>query len=223
MPIHSISLLLQLSGFRYFRPGFRRPRALRSTGPAHTPYLGILDVQDVIAIAANQLQWEHFSLAGPLHGSRSQRSSSIGLFPDRIERLFAIDGYAETVSAMRGGSSLHRDSIDAESDQGGPGILESVPQSGRHGSKRRKVHRSDSGFGSYPRRKGEQGMSMGGISWASDPRVRWSDALGITREQMDHNVSASFGGEVLDRGGRQRPQVVPGQTWNGLPARLREL
>lgn len=27
--------------------------------PSHTPYLGILDVQDVIA-AANQLQWQHF-------------------------------------------------------------------------------------------------------------------------------------------------------------------
>ncbi len=36
----------------------------------------------------------------------------------------------------------------------------------------------------------------GGFSWASDPRVRWSDALGITYEQMDHNID-SFDGKIL--------------------------
>jgi pimeloyl-ACP methyl ester carboxylesterase len=83
----------------------------------------MLDVQDVIA-AANQLRWEHFSLLA--HSMGAEVSAHIvGLYPDRIRRLFAIDGYAETVSNERW-LELHRASID-ENLSREPGTLRVFP------------------------------------------------------------------------------------------------
>jgi len=48
--------------------------------PVHTPYLGILDVQDVIAVA-NHLRWENFSLLGHSMGAEVS-AHVIGLYPD---------------------------------------------------------------------------------------------------------------------------------------------
>jgi pimeloyl-ACP methyl ester carboxylesterase len=159
--------------------------------PSHTPYLGILDVQDVIAVA-NQLQWDQFSLLAHSMGAEVS-SHIIGLFSDRIERLFAIDGYAETVSNERW-LKLHRDSIDQN--------LIREAGSLRVFANREDMAQSVAKFTGQTiasaRILVERGSREvdGGFSWASDPRVRWSDALGITREQMDHNVG-SFTGEIL--------------------------
>ena len=49
--------------------------------PLHTPYLGTLDVQDVMAVA-NHLQWEHFSLLAHSMGAEVS-AHIIGLYPDR--------------------------------------------------------------------------------------------------------------------------------------------
>ncbi len=59
--------------------------------PAHTPYLGTLDAQDIIA-AANQLQWEHFSLLA--HSMGAEVSAHMIGMADKA--LDDIDSKTET-------------------------------------------------------------------------------------------------------------------------------
>jgi pimeloyl-ACP methyl ester carboxylesterase len=159
--------------------------------PVHTPYLATLDVQDVIAVA-NQLQWEHFSLLAHSMGAEVS-AHIIGLYPDRIERLFAIEGYAESVSNERW-LKLHRDSIDTNLTKKA-GTLRVFPNQEEMAQSVAKFTGQTLDSARILVERGSKKVD-GGFSWASDPRVRWSDALGITYEQMDHNV-ASFNGEIL--------------------------
>lgn len=159
--------------------------------PVHTPYLATLDVQDVIAVA-NQLQWEHFSLLAHSMGAEVS-AHIIGLYPDRVERLFAIDGYAESVSNERW-LKLHRDSIDTNLTKKA-GTMRVFPNQEEMAQSVAKFTGQTLDSARILVERGSKKVD-GGFSWASDPRVRWSDALGITYEQMDHNV-ASFNGEIL--------------------------
>ncbi len=179
-----------LSGFDVFALDFAG-HGRSGHRPAHTPYLAALDVQDVIAVA-NQLQWERFSLLAHSMGAEVS-AHIIGLFPDRVERLFAIDGFAETVSNEKW-LKLHRDSIDVNLTREARPLRVFANQEDMAQS----VAKATGQAVASARILVERGSRKveGGFSWASDPRVRWSDALGITREQMDHNVD-SFNGEVL--------------------------
>jgi pimeloyl-ACP methyl ester carboxylesterase len=159
--------------------------------PEHTPYLGMLDSQDVIAVA-NQLQWEHFSLLAHSMGAEVS-THIIGLYPDRISRFFAMDGYAESVSEEKL-LKLHRDSIDKNLTKKA-GALRVFP--GRE-EMVKGVAKATGQTVASARVLIERGSKEvnGGFSWISDPRVRWSDALGITHQQMDHIVG-SYNGEIL--------------------------
>ena len=159
--------------------------------PLHTPYIAALDVQDVIAVA-NQLQWEHFGLLAHSMGAEVS-AHIIGLYPDRVERLFAIDGYADTVSNEKW-LKLHRDSID-ENLTRKAGSLRVFPDQEEMAQGVAKATGQTVASARILVERGSKRVN-GGFSWRSDPRVRWSDALGITAEQMDHNV-ASFNGEIL--------------------------
>lgn len=159
--------------------------------PSHTPYLGILDVQDVIA-AANQLQWQHFGLLAHSMGAEVS-AHIIGLFPDRITRLFAIDGFAETVSNEKW-LKLHRDSIDQNLTRRA-GTMRVFSDREEMAQGVAKVTGQTVASARILVQRGSREVNNG-FSWASDPRVRWSDALGITREQMDHNI-AFFDGKIL--------------------------
>lgn len=179
-----------LSGFDIFALDFAG-HGHSDHRPLHTPYIAALDVQDVIA-AANQLRWEQFSLLAHSMGAEVS-AHIIGLYPDRIRRLFAIDGYAQTVSDARW-LELHRDSID-ENLTREAGTLRVFPNEEEMA---RGVAKATGQTVASARVLVERGSKKvnGGFSWISDPRVRWSDALGITEQQMDH-IIASFGGEVL--------------------------
>lgn len=159
--------------------------------PLFTPYLAALDVQDVIAVA-NHMQWDQFNLLAHSMGAEVS-AHIIGLYPDRIKRLLAIDGYAETVSHEKW-LKLHRDSID-ENLTKKAGALRVFPD---HEAMAQGVAKATGQTVASARILVERGTKQvdGGFSWASDPRVRWSDALGITYEAMNHNV-ASFGGDIL--------------------------
>jgi len=159
--------------------------------PEHTPYLAALDVQDVIAVA-NALGWERFSLLAHSMGAEVS-THIIGLFPDRVERLFAIEGFAETISQDKW-QHLHRDSVDQNlTRQARPlrtfASREDMAQS---------VVKATGQTLDSARVLIERGTRAvdGGYCWISDPRVRWSDALGITRDRMDHIIGL-FDREVL--------------------------
>ncbi|MEM7017430.1 MAG: alpha/beta fold hydrolase [Pseudomonadota bacterium] len=159
--------------------------------PLHTPYLATLDIQDIIAVA-NHLQWEQFSLLAHSMGAEIS-ANLIGMFPDRVQRLFAIDGYAESISNEKW-LQLHRDSIDKNLTKQA-GALRVFPNREEMAQSVAKATGQTVASARILIERGSKKVD-GGFSWSSDPRVRWSDALGITYEQMDHNIAA-FNGEIL--------------------------
>ena len=158
---------------------------------ADTPYLAMLDVQDVITVA-NQLEWETFSLLAHSMGAEVG-THVLSLFPDRVDRMFAIEGFAESINQQKW-LDLHRASIDVN--------LSKQPRNLRVYVDREEMANSVAKYSGQTvasaRILVERGAKAveGGVSWVSDPRVRWSDALGITSDQMDHNLSG-FDGEIL--------------------------
>jgi pimeloyl-ACP methyl ester carboxylesterase len=159
--------------------------------PMHTPYLGSLDAQDIIA-AANQLQWDEFSLLAHSMGAEVS-THVIGMYPDRIQRLFAIDGIAESISDEKL-LKLHRDSIDQNLTKTARALRVFPNQE----DMAQGVAKATGQTVESARVLIDRGSKQvdGGFSWISDPRVRWSDALGITHQQMDHTVG-SFNGDIL--------------------------
>ncbi|NKB98853.1 MAG: alpha/beta fold hydrolase [Pseudomonadales bacterium] len=158
---------------------------------ADTPYLAALDVQDVIA-TANHLGWERFSLLA--HSMGAEVSVHLmGLYPDRIVSLFAIDGYAETVSQEKWLAN-HRSSIDENLTKQAKPLRVFASQE----DMAIKVARTTGQSVASARILVERGSRMvdAGFCWVSDPRVYWSDALAIPREQMDQFLG-SFEGKVM--------------------------
>ena len=155
------------------------------------PYLAMLDVQDVIAVA-NQLEWESFSLLAHSMGAEVA-THIISLFPERIERMLAIEGFAESISHQKW-LDLHRASIDTN--------LTKARRELRVYSTTEEMAQSVAKYSGQTvasaRLLAVRGTKQvpGGFSWTSDPRVRWSDALGITYDQMDQNLSG-YKGDIL--------------------------
>ena len=164
--------------------------------PRHTPYIGMLNVQEVIGVA-DQLGWENFNLIGHSMGAEVS-THVIGLYPERIERFLAIDGFAASTSAAKAledirksiDDNLHRVSgtmrrFDSREEMAAR-VAESTGQT------------LESALALVAR--GAQEVP-GGFSWRSDHRVRWSDALSPTNDLLDHMV-ASFKGQILVVGAR---------------------
>jgi pimeloyl-ACP methyl ester carboxylesterase len=135
--------------------------------PSHTPYLGILDAQDIIAVA-NQLQWEHFSLLAHSMGAEVS-AHIIGMYPDRIQRLFAMDGYAESVSNERW-LKLHRDSIDKNLTKKAR-ALRVYPNQEEMAQGVAKATGQTVASARVLIERGSKKVN-GGFSWISDPRAR---------------------------------------------------
>ncbi len=159
--------------------------------PLHTPYQGILDEQDIIAVA-NHLEWDQFSILAHSMGGEVS-AHIIGKYPDRIRRLFTIDGFAESVSNERW-NKLHRDSIDRNVTRTA-GTLKVFPDREEMAQGLAKATRQSVASARILVERGTRQVD-GGFSWRSDSRFRWSDALGITHEQLEQNVAA-FEGEIL--------------------------
>lgn len=159
--------------------------------PRHTPYIGVLNVQEIIGVA-DLLNWEDFSLIG--HSMGAEVSTHIvGLYPERIQRFLAIDGFAASTSVAKSlqdirksiDENLHRVSgtmrlFDSREEMAAR-VAESTGQT------------LESALVLVARGAREV---TGGFSWRSDHRVRWSDALSPTNELLDHMV-ASFKGQIL--------------------------
>jgi pimeloyl-ACP methyl ester carboxylesterase len=159
--------------------------------PRHTPYIGMLNIQEIIGVA-DQLKWESFCLMGHSMGAEVS-THIIGLYPDRVERLLAIDGFAASTSPAQAlqdirksiDENLHRVSSQMRLFNSREEMAERVAESTGQTLESAQV-------------LVERGAVdvAGGFSWRSDHRVRWSDALSLTDELLDHTV-ASFKGNIL--------------------------
>lgn len=148
---------------------YRRPGEL---------YTGLNDIRDVLAVA-DELGWDKFNILGHSMGAEigSQLAS---FFPDRVIRLLCIDGYcgtdvpAETINNLKSviETSFKKDSrLKVFSD------LESMC------SRLQEATGQNETSAACLIERGHKKVE-GGYTWITDPRIKGSGPLELTRGQL---------------------------------------
>ena len=155
--------------------------------PAGAHYHQIDDVQDVIA-AAQVLGWDRFGLIG--HSMGAQISAEVScLFPGKVERCVLVDGMLAT-----GELEIHE-----RVEQTREGLTKMLtshikpkvfpdPDAMAH----RVTEATDQSFAAA-RVLVERGHKQveGGVTWRSDPRIRYPSPLRPSRQYIDELLSGS--------------------------------
>lgn len=154
-------------------------------------YLGTLDVQDAIGVAG-LLGWQQFDLIGHSMGAEVG-GNLIGLFPERVRRMVGIDGFTEGTTEERIQSFLRKSLEDN---------LTRVPQPLRvfatQDEMAERVAKATGQSVASAKLLVARGSKQveGGFVWRSDARVRWSDTLRVSNEQVD-GILTRYPGQVL--------------------------
>ncbi len=154
-------------------------------------YLGVLDVQDAIGVAG-LLGWQQFDLIGHSMGAEVG-GNLIGLFPERVRRMVGIDGFTEGTTEERLQSFL-RKSIEDNLTRPAQGTKVFVSQD----AMAVRVAEATGQSVASARLLVARGSAVvdGGFTWRSDTRVRWSDTLRLSNEQID-GILTRYPGQVL--------------------------
>ena len=144
-------------------------------------YHPLYDMQDVLAVA-NQLNWHQFNVMGHSMGA-SIASELSAMFPDRIRRAIQIDGFVAT------GGNTAEDRIEQSRV-----AIEKI----LNPHHKAKVFDSIEAMAKRVTEATDQTMDAarvlvarghravaGGISWRTDPRIRYPTPLRHSREHID--------------------------------------
>ncbi|MCB1685409.1 MAG: alpha/beta hydrolase [Pseudomonadales bacterium] len=162
--------------------------------PPGVHYHSFTDIQDVMAIAG-ELGWKQFNLLGHSMGA-SISSELAAMFPERIERSVLIDGFIAT-----GGVTLqerigqNREAIEK--------MLTAHNKSPRvypdpRTMAERVTQATDQSFAaaSVLVARGHKPVS-GGVTWRTDPRIRFATPLRHTRETINFLLEGSIAPALL--------------------------
>lgn len=174
-------------------------------------YTSFFDVQDVIA-AAEALGFERFGLIGHSMGG-AVTSETAGLFPERITQAISIDGFVH-----------HQGSPKDCNDRNKEAILQMLKAS----EKKPPVYASIEAMAERVTQATDQSLAAaselvarghhaveGGVTWRTDPRIRFATPLRITERQLDELMAQSTApalliaatqGDRWYRGGLERRQ-----------------
>jgi pimeloyl-ACP methyl ester carboxylesterase len=154
-------------------------------------YLGVLDVQDAIGVAG-LLGWQQFDLIGHSMGAEVG-GNLIGLFPERVRRMVGIDGFTEGTTEERIQSFL-RKSIEDNLTRAAQGTKVFASQE----AMAVRVAEATGQSVASARLLVARGSTLveDGFTWRSDTRVRWSDNLRLSNEQVD-GILTRYPGQVL--------------------------
>ena len=170
-----------LRNHRIFAMDFAGHGASNHRGP-HELYAGLLDIRDVLAVA-DHFGWPQFHLLG--HSMGAEIGSQIaGLFPGRVSSLVCIDGFCST------------DVVSVTLEH----LASSVSASFKKGA-RLKVFptlaamstRLSAATGQSPASseaivaRGHRVVD-GGFTWCTDPRIKGSGPLELTRDQLQQLI-----------------------------------
>ena len=144
-------------------------------------YHPIYDMQDVLAIA-NELNWHQFNVIGHSMGA-AIASELAAMFPDRVRRSVHIDGFLAT------GGNTPRDRIEQSrvaiekilKPHHKARVFENVDAMAQ-----RVSEATDQSFEAAKALVDRGHKSVeGGITWRTDPRIRYPTPLRHTRSQID--------------------------------------
>lgn len=141
-------------------------------------YSGLNDIKDVLAVA-DALGWASFNIIG--HSMGAEIGSQLaGLFPNRVRKLICIDGYCGTNDAKETLMHLHS----------------TIYSSFKQNSQLKVFPTIDAMVERLCEATGQNAVSAecliqrghkiveGGYTWRTDPRIRGSGPLELTREQL---------------------------------------
>lgn len=147
--------------------------------PGFTPYGIWEDVSEVIAIA-DQLGWDRFSLMGHSRGGVVCNIVA-GTFPDRIDSVVLLDGFApEPVPGELAPEQLQK-SITEHRSKGAVSLFDSLES---------MVKARLAGFWPLSRASVEALLERGvrresgGYCWTSDPRLKLASPIKLTQDQL---------------------------------------
>jgi len=162
--------------------------------PPGVHYHSFTDIQDVMAVAA-ELGWERFSLLGHSMGA-SISSELAAMFPERVERSVMIDGFIAT-----GGVSVeerigqNREAIRKmlTAHDKAPKVYPDIETMAR-----RVTEATDQTYDAaiVLVERGHKHVD-GGVTWRTDPRIRFPTPLRHTRQTIDVLLQSSSAPALL--------------------------
>ena len=162
--------------------------------PAGVHYHSFTDIQDVMAVA-QQLAWEKFNLLGHSMGA-SISSELAATFPERVARSVLIDGFIAT-----GGVTIeerigqNRQAIEKmlSAHDKAPKIYPDVETMAE-----RVTQATDQTFDAaiVLVQRGHKAVE-GGVTWRTDPRIRFPTPLRHTRETINYLLEGSTAPALL--------------------------
>jgi len=143
-------------------------------------YTGLNDIKDVLAVA-DKLGWDTFNIIG--HSMGAEIGSQLaGLFPDRVRRLLCIDGYCgtnavpETIANLK---SVIQTSFKKRSS------LKVFPDFDAMTSRLCEATGQNETSARCLIDRGHKKVE-GGYTWITDPRIKGSGPLELTKDQLGH-------------------------------------
>lgn len=156
-------------------------------------YVPLADVQDVIG-AADALGWETFTLIGHSMGA-AIAAEVAGLFPERIERCVLVDGMVHHQGSAADGNARNRLAIE---------------QMLAAGTRQPPVYADVEAMATRVTQATDQSLEAaatlvarghrvvdGGVTWRTDPRIRFATPLRSSARQLDALMEATTAPTLL--------------------------
>jgi pimeloyl-ACP methyl ester carboxylesterase len=170
-----------LRNHRIFAMDFAGHGASNHRGP-HELYAGLLDIRDVLAVA-DHFGWPQFHLLG--HSMGAEIGSQIaGLFPDRVSSLVCIDGFCSTDVVSVTLEHL-ASSVSASFKKGAR--LKVFPTLAAMSTRLSAATGQSASSAEAIVARGHRVVD-GGFTWCTDPRIKGSGPLELTRDQLQQLI-----------------------------------
>ncbi len=155
--------------------------------PAGVHYHPLLDMQDLLSVA-EQLGWDEFQLIGHSMGA-AIASEFAATCPDRISRAICIDGFLAT----GGATTLERIDQNRDALQQMMQAADKTPKSytDTQTMVQRVTEATDQSLAaaSLLVARGHRDDGKGGVTWRTDPRIRFATPLRPSRELINSLIA----------------------------------
>lgn len=156
-------------------------------------YFPLAYMQDLLA-TADALGWQQFGLIGHSMGA-AIASELAGLFPERITKAVLIDGMVHHQGGPAECNARNREAIEQmlRAHEKQPPVYPDVAAMAQ-----RVTEATDQSFAAASElvARGHKAVA-GGVTWSSDPRIRFATPLRVSSRQLDALMAATTAPSLL--------------------------